>query len=61
MDMRTDFIVIINNSEYTFKVETWQEAMREFLAVCDQSGFSVDPNRQTSLIELATSGMVTVR
>lgn len=61
MEMRTEFTVIINNSKHTFLVETWQEAMREFLTACDQSGFSVDTDRQTRLIELATSGMVTVR
>ena len=61
MDMRTDFKVVINEQEYKFKVETWQEAMREFLQACNRSGFTVDTDRQTRLIELATSGMVTVR
>lgn len=61
MDMRTDFKIVINNREHEFTVETWQEAMREFLQACNNSGFTVDPERQTRLIELATSGMVTVR
>jgi len=61
MDMRTDFSINIDGKEFEFKAETWQEAMNNFLSALNNSGFVIDENRQQRLVELATSGSVTVR
>jgi len=61
MDMRTDFIITVDNNELSFKAETWQEAMKQFLVHLDKNGFEIDPNRLDRLVELATSGSVTVK
>jgi hypothetical protein len=61
MDMRTDFVVQVDDNQHTFKAETWQEAMKQFLTHLDKNGFEIDPNRLDRLIELATSGSVTVK
>ena len=61
MDMRTDFTITIDNNEHTFKAETWQEAMKQFLTHLNKSGFEIDPSRLDRLVELATSGSVTVK
>ena len=61
MDMRTDFVVQVDNNEHTFKAETWQEAMQQFLLHLNNSGFTVDPSRLDRLVELATSGSITVK
>jgi hypothetical protein len=61
MDMRTDFTITIDNNELCFKAETWQEAMKQFLLHLNNSGFTVDPTRLDRLVELATSGSVTVK
>lgn len=61
MDMRSDFTITIDNKELCFKAETWQEAMKQFLLHLNNSGFSVDSNRLDRLVELATSGSVTVK
>jgi len=61
MDMRTDFIITIDNNELCFKAETWQEAMKQFLLHLNNSGFTVDATRLDRLVELATSGSVTVK
>ena len=61
MDMRTDFSINIDGKEFKFKAETWQEAMNNFLSALNDSGFVIDESRQERLVELATSGSVTVR
>ena len=61
MDMRTDFVVQVDNNEHTFKAETWQEAMQQFLLHLNNSGFDIDAGRIERLVELATSGSVTVK
>lgn len=61
MDMRTDFIITVDNNELSFKAETWQEAMKQFLTHLDKNGFEIDPSRLDRLVELATSGSVTVK
>ena len=61
MDMRTDFTITVNNNEHTFKAETWQEAMQQFLLHLNNSGFDIDAGRIERLVELATSGSVTVK
>jgi len=61
MDMRTDFTITIDNNELCFKAETWQEAMKQFLLHLNNSGFTVDATRLDRLVELATSGSVTVK
>ena len=61
MDMRTDFTITIDNNELCFKAETWQEAMKQFLLHLNNSGFTVDSSRLDRLVELATSGSVTVK
>ena len=61
MDMRTDFSINIDGNEFEFKAETWQEAMNNFLSALNDSGFVIDESRQERLVELATSGSVTVR
>lgn len=59
--MRTDFIITVDNNELSFKAETWQEAMKQFLTHLDKNGFEIDPSRLDRLVELATSGSVTVK
>ena len=61
MDMRTDFIIQVDDNQHNFKAETWQEAMQQFLLHLNKSGFEIDPNRLDRLVELATSGSVTVK
>jgi mannitol/fructose-specific phosphotransferase system IIA component (Ntr-type) len=61
MDMRTDFTITVDNNELNFKAETWQEAMKQFLAHLNKNGFEIDANRLDRLVELATSGSVTVK
>ena len=61
MDMRTDFSINIDGREFEFKAETWQEAMSNFLDALNNSGFVIDAKRQERLVELATSGSVTVK
>ena len=61
MDMRTDFTILVDNNELSFKAETWQEAMQHFLLHLNNSGFEIDPSRLERLVELATSGGVTVK
>jgi len=59
--MRTDFVVKVDNNEYPFKAETWQEAMQQFLLHLNNSGFDIDAGRLERLVELASSGSVTVK
>ena len=59
--MRSDFKITINDNEFEFKVETWQEAVNQFLQSLNKSGFTIDSSRQERLVELATSGSVTVK
>ena len=61
MDMRTDFVVQVDNNQYKFKAETWQEAMQQFLLHLNESGFNIDTGRLDRLVELASSGSVTVK
>lgn len=61
MDMRSDFAIKINNNEFEFKAETWQEAMSQLLKAMNNSGFDIDESRMERLVELATSGSVTVK
>jgi hypothetical protein len=61
MDMRTEFAVNIDGKEFDFCVETWQEAVNSFLSALNESGFTIDESRRERLIELATSGSVTVK
>ena len=61
MDMRTDFIIQVDDNQHTFKAETWQEAMQQFLLHLNSSGFDIDSARVDRLVELATSGTVTVK
>jgi len=61
MDMRTDFSINIDGKEFNFRVETWQEAVNSFLSALNESGFTIDESRRERLIELATSGSVTVK
>ena len=61
MDMRTDFTITVDNNELSFKAETWQEAMKQFLAHLGKNGFEIDSSRLDRLVELATSGSVTVK
>lgn len=61
MDMRTDFIIQVDDNQHNFKAETWQEAMKQFLLHLNNSGFTVDATRLDRLVELATSGSVTVK
>jgi hypothetical protein len=60
MDMRTNFIVRIEDNEHGYTVETWQDALDEFLTHCQQSGFTIDEKRKRQIIELAKFGRVTV-
>jgi len=61
MDMRTNFSINIDGKEFDFCVETWQEAVGSFLSALNESGFTIDDSRKERLIELATSGSVTVK
>ena len=61
MDMRTDFIIQVDDNQQTFKAETWQEAMQQFLLHLNNSGFDIDAGRLERLVELATSGSITVK
>ena len=61
MDMRTDFTIMVNNNKHTFKAETWQEAMQQFLLHLNKNGFEINNSRLDRLVELATSGSVTVK
>ena len=61
MDMRTDFAVSIDGKEFDFRVETWQEAVNSFLSALNESGFTIDDSRRERIVELATSGSVTVK
>lgn len=61
MDMRTDFAVSIDDKKFEFRVETWQEAVGSFLSALNESGFTIDDSRRERLVELATSGSVTVK
>jgi len=61
MDMRSDFTIIIDNKKFEFKVDTWQEAVSNFISALNESGFNIDENRKDRIVEVATSGMVTVK
>lgn len=58
--MRTDFSIVTDGEEYTFKVETWQDALNEFLDVCNASGFTIDKCLQKKIVELAKFKRVSV-
>jgi len=59
--MRTDFVVSVDNNEHTFKAETWQDAMQQFLLHLNKSGFDIEAGRLERIVELASSGTVTVK
>lgn len=59
--MRTDFTVSINGKDFEFKTETWQEALNNFLSALNESGFVIEDNKRERIVEVATSGMVTVK
>jgi len=59
--MRTDFTIVVDSNELKFKAETWQEAIQQFLLHLNNNGFTIDPGRLERIVELATSGSVTVK
>jgi hypothetical protein len=61
MDMRSDFTIIIDGKEFDFKSDTWQDAVSNFMSALNESGFSIDEERKNRIVEVATSGMVTVK
>ena len=59
--MRTDFTVSVNGKDFEFKAETWQEALNNFLSALNENGFVIEDNKRERIVEVATSGMVTVK
>jgi hypothetical protein len=60
MDMRTNFIVRIEDKEHGYTVETWQDALDEFMSAMQRNGFTIDEKRERKIIELSKFGRVTV-
>lgn len=60
MDMRSQFQFSVNNNDYSFECETWQEAIAKVMECMNQSGFDIDTKRQLAINEVARAGRVTI-
>lgn len=60
MDMRTHFQFKIDEDVSECRVDSWQQAVEEFMSAMQQNGFTIDEKRKRQIVELAKFGRVTV-